>query len=130
MTREIAAWTRSQGASQGLLTLFCRHTSASLIVQENASPEVMLDLQDFVEALAPEDPLRYRHQEEGADDMPAHLRSALTGVSLAIPVMDGAPALGTWQGVFLYEHRRAPQSRQIALHLLFQSVRLSPPASG
>jgi secondary thiamine-phosphate synthase enzyme len=109
--------------------LICRHTSASLIVREKASPEVRLDLQEFVEALAP-DPLRQGHQEEAADDRPARPRSALTGVSLAIPLMEGAPATGTWRGLFLFERRRAPPSRQIALNLLFQSVRLSPPASG
>ena len=102
----------------GLLTLFCRHTSASLLIQENAAPAVRDDIEAFFEALAPEDKGRYSHDDEGPDDMPAHIRAALTNVSLSIPIVDGRLALGTWQGVYLFEHRRAPHLREIAAHLL------------
>ena len=98
ITREVAAWTSRQGLRTGLLTLFCRHTSASLLIQENAAPEVRSDLEAFFEAIAPEDPSRYAHDDEGPDDMPAHLRTALTQVQLSIPLIGGALALGTWQG--------------------------------
>ena len=118
ITRDVIGWTRAQGVQTGLLTLFCRHTSASLLIQENAAPEVRIDLETFFEGIAPEDPSRYRHDDEGPDDMPAHLRAALTSVQLSIPVVAGDPALGTWQGVYLFEHRRAPHRRQVALHLL------------
>ena len=118
VTGQVRAWTSRQGVGAGLLTLFCRHTSASLLIQENAAREVRADLEAFFEAIAPEDPARYAHDEEGPDDMPAHLRAALTQVNLSIPVLDGAPALGTWQGVYLFEHRRRPHRREIALHLL------------
>lgn len=118
ITREVRAWAAQQGIGAGLLTLFCRHTSASLVIQENAAREVRADLEAYFDAIAPEEPGRYLHDDEGPDDMPAHIRAALTGVQLSIPVMDGAPALGTWQGVYLFEHRRAPHRRQIALHLL------------
>lgn len=101
----------------GLLTVFCRHTSASLLIQENAAPEVRSDLEAFFEQLAPEDPSRYAHDDEGPDDMPAHLRTALTQVQLSIPLMDGRLALGTWQGIYVFEHRRRPHRREIALHL-------------
>ena len=118
ITGEVAGWAARQGVAEGLLTLFCRHTSASLLVQENASPDVRHDLQAFLADLAPEDPDRYRHDEEGPDDMPAHLRAALTAVQLSIPLRDGRLLLGVWQGVFLFEHRRRPHRREIALHLL------------
>jgi secondary thiamine-phosphate synthase enzyme len=118
ITPEIVRWVRAQAIESGLLTLFCRHTSASLIIQENAAPEVRTDLEDFIAALAPESPGRYRHDDEGPDDMPAHIRAALTGVQLSIPVIGGRPALGTWQGVYLFEHRRRPTPREIACHLL------------
>lgn len=118
ITAEVEAFVDDQGGDEGLLTLFCRHTSASLTVQENADPAVRRDLQDALGALAPHDPARYRHGAEGADDMPAHIRAALTDVSLSIPVIDGRPALGTWQGVFLWEHRDLPHTRRIAAHLL------------
>lgn len=118
ITGEVEAWVGRQQMAAGLLTLFCRHTSASILIQENAAPEVRADLEAFFETIAPEDPARYRHDEEGQDDMPAHLRAALTGVSLSIPVVDGRLALGTWQGIYLFEHRHAPHSRQIALHLI------------
>ncbi len=99
------------------MTLLCRHTSASLIIQENAAPEVRADLEAFFDRIAPEDPARYAHDDEGPDDMPAHIRAALTGVNLSIPLIEGRLALGTWQGVYLFEHRRAPHRREIAAHL-------------
>ena len=117
ITREVAGWTGGQGMTTGLLTLFCRHTSASLTIQENADPDVRRDLEDWVAAVAPES-TAYRHQDEGPDDMPAHLRSVLTGVQLAVPLIGGRLALGTWQGIYLFEHRRRPHRREVALHLL------------
>ena len=102
----------------GLLTLFCRHTSAGLLIQENAARDVRADLETFFERIAPEEAGRYRHADEGADDMPAHIRTALTGVQLAIPIIAGRLALGTWQGIYLFEHRRAPHRREIAMHLI------------
>ena len=118
LTREVVAWTAGQGMSTGLLTLFCRHTSASLLIQENAAPAVRTDLEAYFADLAPEDPFRYEHDDEGPDDMPAHIRTALTGVQLSIPVIGGRPALGTWQGVYLFDHRRRPHRREVVLHLL------------
>lgn len=118
ITGEVTDWTHRQGMSTGLLTLFCRHTSASLLIQENAAPEVRSDLEAFFEQIAPEAPGRYAHDDEGPDDMPAHIRAALTQTQLSIPLIDGRLALGTWQGVYVFEHRRAPHTRQIALHLL------------
>ncbi len=117
ITRDVAVWAHAQGITTGLLTLFCRHTSASLVIQENADPDVRRDLEDWVAQVAPES-AAYRHQDEGPDDMPAHLRSALTGVQLTIPLIDGRLALGTWQGIYLFEHRRRPHAREVALHLL------------
>ncbi len=117
-TRELTRWVDERQVEAGLLTLFCRHTSASLLVQENAAPAVRDDLEAFFEALAPEDEGRYAHDDEGRDDMPAHIRAALTNVSLSIPVVGGRPALGAWQGVYLFEHRRAPLAREIAAHLV------------
>jgi len=116
-TREIAAWVASTKAETGLLTLFIQHTSASLVIQENADPDVVLDLADFFERLAPESDPRYRHDTEGPDDMPAHIRSALTQTSLSIPVICGRMALGTWQGIYVFEHRSGPQRRSFVLHL-------------
>jgi secondary thiamine-phosphate synthase enzyme len=101
-----------------LLTVYCKHTSASLLIQENAAGEVRTDLEAFFEQIAPEDPSRYAHDDEGPDDMPAHLRAALTQVQLSIPVLDGEPVLGTWQGIYLFEHRKLPHQREIVLHLL------------
>lgn len=101
----------------GLLTVFIRHTSASLVIQENADPDVQTDLENFFEGLAPEDPARYRHSTEGPDDMPAHIRSALTQTHLSIPVADSRLLLGTWQGIYLFEHRSIPQTREVVLHL-------------
>ncbi len=118
ITDAVTAWTARQAMTTGLLTLFCRHTSASLLIQENASPDVRTDLEAFFERLAPEDAALYLHDEEGPDDMPAHLRTALTQTHLAIPVIDGRPALGVWQGVYVFEHRRRPHVREVALHLM------------
>jgi secondary thiamine-phosphate synthase enzyme len=118
ITREVRAWVATQGMRQGLLTLFCRHTSASLLIQENAAPEVRSDLEAFFEQLAPEDATRYAHDDEGPDDMPAHLRTALTQVQLSIPLVDAQLMLGTWQGIYLFEHRRRAHEREIAVHLL------------
>ena len=116
-TREAERWTASQGLHTGLLTIFCRHTSASLVIQENADPDVRTDLVRYFQRLAPEDDRLYVHTIEGSDDMPAHLRAALTGVQLSIPLVDGALALGTWQGIYLFEHRRSPHRRSVLLHL-------------
>ena len=117
ITREVAGWIGRQGISEGLLTLFCRHTSASLLIQENADPDVRTDLEAFFERIAPEGG-DYVHDAEGPDDMPSHLRAALTNVQLSVPVASGRMLLGTWQGIYLFEHRRAPHRRQIALHLI------------
>lgn len=118
VTAEIADWVRSTGVRDGLLTVFCRHTSASLLIQENADPSVRADLLAYFDRIAPEDDRLYAHDAEGPDDMPAHIRTALTQVQLSIPVMGGTPALGTWQGIYLFEHRRAPHRRRLALHLI------------
>ena len=117
-TTPVRQWIATQAIQTGLLTLWCRHTSASLLVSENASPDVRADLQDFFAALAPHTPGRYRHNDEGPDDMPAHLRAALTQTGLSIPVQNAAPMLGTWQGIYLFEHRDRPHRREIALHLI------------
>jgi secondary thiamine-phosphate synthase enzyme len=118
VTRSVAQWIEQHRLRTGLLTLFCRHTSASLIIQENAAPAVRTDLEAFFERVAPEDPRLYGHDDEGPDDMPAHIRAALTGVNLSIPLIDGRLALGTWQGIYLFEHRRAPHRREIAAHAI------------
>jgi secondary thiamine-phosphate synthase enzyme len=115
-TREATSWVAGSGVSQGLLTLFCRHTSASLLIQENAAPEVQDDLLAHFERLAPEGP-DYAHDSEGPDDMPAHLKAAMTQTHLAIPVIDRRLVLGTWQGIYLFEHRRRPHRREVVLHL-------------
>lgn len=121
-TDEVLDWVRSCGIGSGLLTLHVRHTSASLLVMENADPEVLRDLERFLRRLVPPgDPL-FRHTAEGPDDMPAHVRSALTLTSVSIPVNAGRPALGTWQGIFLYEHRDRPHRRRVAAHLLGEST--------
>ncbi len=117
ITREIVGWTAGSGISEGLLTVFCRHTSASLVIQENAAPAAKRDLERYFERIAPEG-AGYEHDDEGPDDMPAHLRSALTQTQLSIPVQGGRMALGTWQGIFLFEHRRSTPEREIALHLI------------
>ena len=117
ITSDVRDWVARSGIRDGLLTLFCRHTSASLVIQENAAPAARRDLEAYFAAIAPEG-AGYEHDDEGPDDMPAHLRSALTQTQLAIPVQGGEPALGTWQGIFLFEHRRATPEREIALHLI------------
>jgi secondary thiamine-phosphate synthase enzyme len=117
-TEEVQAWVRGQNAHTGLLTLFCQHTSASLVIQENADPDVVADLADFFTRLVPEDTRLYRHVAEGPDDMTSHIRSALTAIQLSIPIHEGRLALGTWQGVYLFEHRVRPHRRSVVLHLL------------
>lgn len=120
-TRELTSWLQEAGCSEGLLTLFVRHTSCSLLIQENADPEVQDDLQAFFSRLVPPSThpsMAYlRHTYEGPDDMPAHIKSALLPVSLSIPIAGGVLALGTWQGVYLFEHRDAPHRRQILAHI-------------
>ena len=117
-TGAIGKWVAGQGLATGLLTVFCRHTSASLLINENAAPAVRRDILAYFARIAPEDADAYEHDDEGPDDMPAHLRAALTQVSLSIPLVDGALALGTWQGIFLFEHRARPHRRQVVLHLM------------
>jgi secondary thiamine-phosphate synthase enzyme len=118
MTSQLQGWVGEQLVQTGMLTVFCQHTSASLLIQENADPSVQRDIGAYFERIAPEDPHRYEHATEGADDMPAHLRAALTEIHLAIPVERGQLALGTWQGVYLFEHRLRPQRRNVVLHLI------------
>jgi secondary thiamine-phosphate synthase enzyme len=118
VTRHVVGWVEGQGMAAGLLTVFCRHTSASLLVQENAAAAVRHDLEVFFEEIAPEDPSRYAHDDEGLDDMPAHLRTALTDVQVGIPLIGGRLQLGTWQGIYLFEHRHDPHRRELALHLI------------
>ena len=118
ITREVVGWVAAQHLRTGLLTLFCRHTSASLLIQENAAAAVKTDLLAAFDRLAPESAALYAHDDEGPDDMPAHIRTALTGVQLSVPLLAGQLALGTWQGIYLFEHRRRPHRRQVALHLL------------
>jgi secondary thiamine-phosphate synthase enzyme len=120
ITGEVAHWLAGQAITEGLLTLFLQHTSASLVIQENADPAVLEDLAAYFKRLVPEDPRLYRHSAEGQDDMPAHIKSALTQSQLAIPVAGGRLALGTWQGIYLFEHRRRPHRREIVLHLIGQ----------
>ncbi len=117
ITGQVRHWVDATGIASGLLTMFCRHTSASLLVQENASEAARDDLERYFRHIAPESD-RYAHDEEGADDMPAHLRTALTDTSLSIPVVGHRPVLGTWQGIYLFEHRRAAHRRRIAVHLI------------
>jgi len=116
ITEPVTAWLKEHQVNTGLLTLFLRHTSASLVIQENADPNVLRDMEDFFLALVPEDPSLYRHNQEGPDDMPAHIKGALTQTHLAIPVSDGNLMLGTWQGIFLFEHRDRTPPRNIVLH--------------
>jgi secondary thiamine-phosphate synthase enzyme len=118
ITDSVRDWVGKQKITTGLLTLFCRHTSASLVIQENADPDVRADLETYFETIAPEDPQRYRHDAEGPDDMPAHLRTALTQTQLGIPIAGGRLVLGTWQGIYLFEHRRAAHQREIVLHVI------------
>jgi secondary thiamine-phosphate synthase enzyme len=116
-TDDVLEWVRKTGIRTGLLTLHIRHTSASLLIQENADPEVQRDFERYFRRLVPEGDPIFRHTAEGPDDMPAHIRSALTSTTLSIPVISGTPALGTWQGIYLYEHRRSPSRRRVAAHL-------------
>ncbi len=117
-TSDVAEWLRKQAVRDGLLTIFLQHTSCSLVIQENADPDVTLDLRDFFERLVPEDGGDYRHTVEGPDDMTSHIRSALTQTSLSIPVIAGQMALGTWQGLYVFEHRAVPHQRRIVLQLM------------
>ena len=117
ITGTVSRWVREHELKAGLLTVFIQHTSASLVIQENADPDVVADLKDFFARLAPEGDRRYRHTVEGPDDMPAHIRAALTATQLSIPVHQGRLALGTWQGLYLFEHRAAAHRRNVVLHL-------------
>jgi len=117
ITSSVKAVVKSSGITQGLCTLYIQHTSASLLVQENYDPSARVDLENWLNRLVPEDDGLYTHTLEGADDMPAHIKSALTAVSISIPVIDGQLALGTWQGVFLWEHRHHPCNRKVLIHL-------------
>ena len=118
ITDEVARWAERQRISVGVLTLYIPHTSASLLIQENASPDVRRDLDDFLKRIVPEDVALYRHNDEGPDDMPAHIKSALTQTQLSIPLTDGRMQLGTWQGIFLLEHRASPHHRSLVLTLI------------
>ena len=118
ITAEVVTWVARQGISRGLLTVFLPHTSASLLSQENADPDVRADLERYFDRLVPEGAHLYRHAAEGPDDMPAHIKAALTQVQLSIPVEDQRLGLGTWQGIYLFEHRRAPHDRQVSLTLI------------
>ena len=118
ITLEIRRWVAKQGIASGLLTVFIQHTSAGLTIQENADPDVLRDMTDFFERLVPETTPWFRHTTEGPDDMPAHIRTTLTSASLSIPVRDSEPALGTWQAIYVFEHRAVPHRRRVLLHLI------------
>ena len=118
ITSSVSGWLREQDIETGLLTLFCRHTSASLLIQENAAGAARRDLETWFARIVPEDASLYTHNDEGPDDMPAHIRAALTATQLSVPVENGRMSLGTWQGIYLFEHRREPSRREIALHLI------------
>jgi secondary thiamine-phosphate synthase enzyme len=113
----IASWAHAQGMATGLLTVFIRHTSASLVIQENADPDVLHDLSAFLDRMVPDGDPQYRHSSEGDDDMPAHIRSALTQSQISVPLVNGRLTLGTWQDIYLFEHRTVPHHRQVVLHL-------------
>jgi secondary thiamine-phosphate synthase enzyme len=117
ITEEITDWVNEQKIAIGLLTIFIRHTSASILIQENADADVQYDLEKFLSNLAPEEKSLYRHSTEGPDDMPAHIKAALTQTQLSIPIQKSKMLLGTWQGIYLFEHRKIPPDRQIVLHL-------------
>lgn len=117
-TRQVEQWLAKQNVSNGLLTLFIQHTSCSLVIQENADPDVTLDLRDFFERLVPEETRGYRHTAEGPDDMTSHIRSTLTHTSISVPVISGRLALGTWQGLYVFEHRAYPHQRRVVLQLI------------
>ncbi len=121
ITRPVAEWVAQSGLREGLLTLFVRHTSASLVIQENADPDVRGDLDRFFARLVPDGDQLFRHQDEGPDDMPAHVRTALTAVQLSVPLADGRLVLGTWQGIYLWEHRLRPHRREVVAHLIGES---------
>jgi len=118
ITDQVRRWFSENRVETGLLTIFIRHTSASLLIQENADPEVQEDLNAFFDRLAPDDSRFYRHKAEGPDDMPAHIRAALTLTQLSVPVVDGRLGLGTWQGIYIFEHRVSPHERSVLLHLM------------
>ncbi len=118
ITRDVSAWISQRGFADGLLTMHLQHTSASLLIQENADPDVRRDLEAFFSRLVPDGDSLFVHTTEGDDDMPAHIRTALTAVNLSVPVQGGRLALGTWQGIYLWEHRRAPHGRKISLHFV------------
>lgn len=128
ITRDVREFLDQLGAGQGMLLVYLRHTSASLVIQENADPDVQTDLAAALERLAPEN-AGWIHGSEGPDDMPAHIKSMLNGVSLSIPVADGAPVLGTWQGIYLAEHRRAPHRREIVLQFIGTSNQSAKPVA-
>jgi len=118
ITPQVLAWAKHSGLKTGLLTLYVQHTSASILINENYDSDVLVDMESFFARLVPDGDRLFIHTSEGPDDMPAHIRSALTQTSLSIPFLDGKVALGTWQGIFLYEHRLAPHSRNVLLHLI------------
>jgi secondary thiamine-phosphate synthase enzyme len=118
LTGAMAGWVKESGIKSGVVTLHVQHTSASLLIQENADPEVRRDLERFFSRLAPDGDRLFQHTSEGDDDMPAHVRTALTSVNLSIPVVKGEPALGTWQGIYLWEHRREAHTRRVAAHII------------
>lgn len=122
ISRQVAAWVAESGMRQGLLTVFMQHTSASLVIQENADPDVQSDLEKFFSRLVPEGDAIYDHTSEGPDDMPAHVRAALTQTSLSIPLVDGSLALGIWQGIYVFEHRASSQRRNVVLHLIGDGI--------
>jgi secondary thiamine-phosphate synthase enzyme len=122
ITAPVVSWVRGIGIGAGLLTLHVRHTSASLLIQENADPDLRSDLERFFQRLVPEGDSIYQHTAEGPDDMPAHVRAALTATTLSLPVVAGEPSLGTWQGIYLWEHRRRAHTREIAAHLIGEVV--------
>ncbi len=118
VTRQVEAVVRSAGVDTGLCVVYCRHTSCSLVIQENADPSARADLVAWLERLAPENDPHYTHTAEGPDDMPSHLRAAVTSTQETIPIVKGRLALGTWQGIFLLEHRRRPHSRRLLVHVM------------
>jgi len=118
ITSQVLTWARSSGFKTGLMTLYVQHTSASILINENYDSDVLVDMESFFARLVPDGDQLFIHTSEGPDDMPAHIRSALTQTSISIPFLDGKVALGTWQGIFLYEHRLAPHSRNVLLHLI------------
>jgi secondary thiamine-phosphate synthase enzyme len=126
ITTEVTRWAEGERVSTGLLTVYIPHTSASLLIQENASPDVLRDLDAFFRRTVPEDVGLYRHNDEGPDDMPGHIKSALTQTQLTIPITDGRLQLGTWQGIFVLEHRASPHRRSLILTLIGEEVRPSP----